>query len=136
MNRGVKAGITGLVAVHLAVTLWHGDAHQHLGVVLTPEKQAFVYVVIIVAPVVAALLVWTRAVRVGVWVFFLSMLASLLFGVHHHYVLPSADHVRHLPGGGASARSAFIASAAALAVVEFVSTFYGALCLRRLRREA
>jgi hypothetical protein len=133
LNKVMKAGIAGLVGVHFVATAWHGDAHKQLAITLPPEKEAFVYVVIILAPIIAAILVWTRQVKVGAWVFFLSMLGSLLFGVYHHYVLVSADHVQHLPNGSASVRSAFITSAAAIAVIEFVSALYGALCLRRLR---
>jgi len=76
-----------LVAIHLAVTVWHSNAHTELAIALLPLKSAFVFVVILVAPLVAASLVWTRYVLVGLWMFFLSMLGALLFGAYHHYVL-------------------------------------------------
>lgn len=133
---GMKAAITFLVAVHLVVTVWHGHAHKQLAVTLPPEKDAFVLVVIVLAPIVAALLVWTRKEVVSAWVFFLSMLGSFLFGVYHHYLVVSADHVRHLPQGSAAAQSAFIMSAGALALVELVSTLFGAFSLFRLRSRA
>ncbi|HEX6534139.1 MAG TPA: hypothetical protein VF041_06055 [Gemmatimonadaceae bacterium] len=124
-----RVAITLLVATHLAVTLWHGGAHRELAVALSPARTAFVLLVIIVAPVAAAVLVWTRWAVAGVWVFFLSMLGALIFGVHHHYVLVSPDNVAHLPPGATEAHSAFIASAATLAVLELASTLYGALRL-------
>ena len=124
-----KVALTGLVAVHLAVSLWHGTAHGQLAILLPPEKSAFVFIVILIAPIVAASLLWTRYVLAGVWAFFLSMLGALLFGVYHHYVLVSPDNIGHLPPGSPEAHSLFITSAAAIALVELASALYGAFCL-------
>jgi hypothetical protein len=132
----MKAVLTGLIAVHLLLTVWHGRAHAALAVTLSPLKNMFVLVVIVLAPILAAILVWTRYLRGGAWVFLLSMLGSLLFGVWHHYVLVSADNVHHLPGGGSGAQSSFIQSAALLALLELGATLYGAFCLVRLRATA
>jgi hypothetical protein len=121
--------ITILVAIHLAVAVWHGNAHAELAIALPPEKNAFVIMVILIAPLVAAALVWTRYVLVGLWLFFLSMLGALLFGAYHHYILVSPDNIGHLPHGGADAHSTFIASAGALALLELASALYGAFCL-------
>ena len=120
---------TGLVAMHLAAAVWHGSAHTQLAIALPPAKSAFVYLVILLAPLVAASLVWSRHFRAGVWVFFLSMLEAFLFGAYHHYVLVSPDHIGHLPGGSADARSAFIASAGVIALLELASALYGAFVL-------
>ena len=124
-----------LVAIHLAVTVWHGNAHTELAIALPPLKNAFVLAVILIAPLVAAALVWTRYVLLGLWMFFLSMLGALLFGAYHHYILVSPDNIGHLPHGGANAQSTFIATAAALALLELASALYGAFCLgsRRAR---
>ena len=126
-----KIALTGLVAIHLAVTLWHGSAHTQLGILLPPEKNAFVYIVILIAPIVAASLLWTRYLLAGVWAFFLSMVGALLFGAYHHYVLVSPDNVGHLPPGTAEAHSHFITSAAAIALLELASALYGAFCWAR-----
>lgn len=124
-----KIVITGLVAIHLAASLWHGGAHTQLAVTLSPEKNIFVYVVILIAPIVAAFLVWTRYLSAGLWVFFLSMLGSLLFGAYHHYVLVSPDNIGHLPDGSPESHARFITSAAAIALLELASALYGAFCL-------
>jgi hypothetical protein len=124
-----KIALTGLVAIHLAVTLWHGRAHTQLEILLPPEKNAFVYIVILVAPLVAASLLWTRYLLSGVWVLFLSMVGAFLFGAYHHYVLVSPDNVGHLPPGTADAHSHFMTSAAAIALLELASALYGAFCL-------
>ena len=121
--------ISALVVIHLAATLWHGDAHTRLAIGLPPEKTIFVYVVILAAPIVAAGLVWTRYISIGLWIFFLSMLGALLFGAYHHYVLVSPDNIGHLPGGSPESHSQFISSAAAIALLELLSALYGAFCL-------
>jgi hypothetical protein len=61
------------------------------------------------------------------------MLASLAFGVYHHYVAISPDHVAHLPASSPTAQSQFIWSAGAIAALEAIATIYGALRLRGLR---
>ena len=124
-----KIVITGLVAMHLAATLWHGSAHIQLAIALPPEKNIFVYIVILVAPIVAAGLVWTRYISMGLWVFFLSMLGALLFGAYHHYVLVSPDNIGHLPTGSPESHSQFIASASVIALFELASALYGTFCL-------
>ena len=129
-----KIAIAVLVAVHLAVAIWHGNAHTALAIALPPEKNAFVFVVILIAPLVAAILVWTRYVVAGVWTFFLSMLGALLFGAYHHFILVSPDNVGHLPIGSADAQAMFASSATAVALLELASALYGAFCLGSLLR--
>jgi hypothetical protein len=115
--------------VHLVATLWHGDAHQRLAIDLPPVKNVFVYLVILVAPVVAAVLVWTRRLEVGLWLFTFSMLGALLFGAYHHYVLVSPDNIAHLPHGAPRDHAQFITSAAAIALLELVSALCGAFLM-------
>jgi NADPH:quinone reductase-like Zn-dependent oxidoreductase len=132
MNRVV---ITGLVILHLGASVWHGGAHTQLAITLPPEKNIFVYVVILIAPIVAAALVWTRYLSIGLWVFFLSMLGSFLFGAYHHYVVVSPDNIGHLPGSSES-HSQFITSAAVIALLELASALYGAFCLGSRRTQS
>jgi NADPH:quinone reductase-like Zn-dependent oxidoreductase len=130
-----KLVITGLVIVHLAASIWHGGAHTSLAITLPAEKTLFVYIVILIAPIVAAALVWTRFFSIGLWVFFLSMLASFLFGAYHHYLLVSPDNIGHLPAGSPEAHSQFITSAAVIALLELAAALYGAYCLGRCRSQ-
>ena len=123
--------ITAAVIVHLVASLWHGSAHTHLGIELSTQQTLFIYLVIIIAPVIAGILVWTRYVSISLWVFFLAMLGSLLFGVYHHYVLVSPDNISHLPPGTPQALSRFVISAAVIALIELAATLYGAFCLGR-----
>lgn len=124
-----KMVITGLVAIHLAATLWHGGAHTQLAIGLPVEKRIFVYIVILIAPIVAAGLIWTRYLSIALWVFFLSMLGAFLFGAYHHYVMVSPDNIGHLPAGSPESHSQFITSAAVIALLELASALYGAFCL-------
>ena len=124
-----RIAITALVVIHLAATLWHGDAHTRLAIDLPPAKNIFVLVVILAAPIVAAGLVWTKYSSIGLWVFVISMLGALLFGVYHHYVMISPDNVHHLPAGNPEFHSQFISSAAVIALLELASALYGAFCL-------
>jgi hypothetical protein len=126
-----RTPITALVALHFAIVAVHGSAHTTLAVGLPPAKNAFVLVVIIVAPLVAAALVWTRYAIAGVWLFFVSILGAFLFGAYHHFVMVSPDHIGHLPSGDAGVQSRFILTAIGLALVELVSTVYGAFALRK-----
>ncbi len=131
-----RVAVTTLATVHLAVAIWHGSAHSALAVTLAPAKNLFVLVVIVILPVLAAVLAWTRWLKSAVWVFTLSMLAALAFGVYHHYLVVSPDHVAHLPAGSPAAQARFVWSAALLAAVEALATVHGALRLRWLRARA
>jgi hypothetical protein len=124
-----KIVITALVLIHLVASLWHGNAHAQLAIHLPPAKIFFVYVVVLIAPIVAAGLVWTRYVLVGLLVLFFSMLGALLFGVYHHFVLVSPDNIGHLPGGSPESVSQFVTSAGTIALLELTAALYGAFCL-------
>lgn len=114
---------TLLVAVHTGVLAGHGAAHRALGVELGLWREIFVAVVIVAAPLVAAVLVHTRAHRAGYRSLAVAMLGALAFGVLHHYLAISPDHVDHLPPG--DARGAFEATAAAMTVLEAAAAAVG-----------
>jgi len=131
MNRII---ITLLVIAHLASTLWHGDAHTRLSIDLPPIKTLFVLVVILAAPLIGGVLLWTRYSAVGLWIVALSMFGAFLFGLYHHYIAISPDNVAHLPGAHPEFHSQFKTSAAAIAVLELVSAAYCCFCLFNRRR--
>ncbi len=132
----VKSIVTGLVVVHLAVTLWHGDAHTALEIGLPFLENVFVYAVILAGPVLAAALIWTRHETPALWLFTAAMLGALLFGAYHHYVLVSPDNIHHLPPGTAHEHGSFVSSSAALALVELAAVLYGAFGLGERRGPA
>ena len=131
MSKGI---ITGIVTIHLVATLWHGSAHSQLAIGLPPEKNAFVFVVILIAPIVSAVLIWTRYFRIALLLFFLSMIGAFLFGAYHHYVMVSPDHIGHLPAGSPESHSQFISSAAAIALIELGGSLFGAFSLGLAKR--
>ena len=127
--------MAALAAVHLAVTLWHSGAHSELAIGLPPLKLAYAYAVIVIAPPVAAVLLWTRLATAGLWVFTLAMLGSLLFATYHHYILISPDNIAHLPEGTPAAHASFVSSAGISALLELGSALIGAFLLGRTHAE-
>ncbi len=110
------AWVTTAVVAHLIVVLLHGQAHTRLGVGLSNWQNLYVFVVIVLAPVVALVLSFTRYVRAGLWLLLASMLGSLIFGACYHYIIISPDHVAHLPAG--EARGLFRVTAVLLLITE------------------
>ncbi len=118
-----KFVITGFVIVHLAVLFWHDSAHTHLGIELSMEQTLFINIVIIIVPVVATVLVWTRPVSTGLCLLFPSILGSFLFGAYQHYVLVSPDNISHLPAGTSQSHSHFVISAGVIALLSWHQRF-------------
>jgi hypothetical protein len=127
-----KAAATIAVLAHLAVVLFHGRAHEDLRVGLNAWQNVYVLAVIVVAPLIAMLLVWTRLSRVGFWVLAVSMAGSLIFGAVYHYVIVSPDHVSHLPPG--DAQGVFRMTAALLILTELFGVVAGLWALRQNNR--
>lgn len=124
--------VTIAVVAHLIVNLAHGHAHTRLGVGLNAFQTVYVFSVILIAPLVALALSFTRLARAGAWLLFLSMLGSLVFGALYHYVIISPDNVAHLPVG--SARDLFRISAMLLVLTEVFGVVIGAVGIRRSSR--
>jgi hypothetical protein len=128
-DRKLRRLLAAIVVVHAAVALWHGSAHVHVPVPLTPLQSGFVAVVILLAPFVGAGLLWTSRKLTGAWVIAISMLASLLFGAINHFVLHSPDNVAEVPEH--AWRHAFVLSAVLVAVTEAIGTAIGAFAVRK-----
>jgi hypothetical protein len=88
-----------IVLLHALVSTAHGFAHYGLGITLSAFQSAYVLVVISLAPLLAAGLLWARRARPGFVILVLSMAASLVFGFYWHYVAVSPDNVFHLHDG-------------------------------------
>jgi hypothetical protein len=89
---------TGIVAVRALPLLLHSAAHVQLGII-PPSllTNAYILLVLFLAPLVAVGLLWTRRARVGAWLLFWSMLGSLVFELYNHYMVMSPDHVSQIP---------------------------------------
>ena len=123
MNCSAKYATTIVVLTHLLINLIHGVAHRELDVGLSPSGSVFVIVVVLILPLVALALLWTARRRIGFIILSLSMLASLLFGLYHHFVIISPDHVHSQPSSPWGI--AFIFTAYGLLITEAIGTYVG-----------
>ena len=126
-----RLALTVLAAIHLTVVLWHGATHAELAVGLSRFQTLFVFGVIVIAPLVATLLLWTRLEQFALLLYVWVISASLLFGVYHHLIAVSPDNINYLPPGSDVARQRFTISALSVAVVELIATLYSVFALFR-----
>jgi hypothetical protein len=78
---------------------------------------------VLILPLVATALVWTAKERLGLILLSLSMCGSLLFGLYHHFLVASPDHVRlqsASPWG-----IAFVLTAYGLLITEAIGAYVG-----------
>ena len=113
MSRAAKNATAIGVAIHLLINVVHGVAHRELQVGLSPSGSVFVIAVVLILPLVAMALVWADQKRLGLILLSLSMLASLLFGLYHHFLVFSPDQLHSQP--------------ASLWGIAFIFTAYGLL---------
>lgn len=122
MNRSAKYA-TAIVVAHLLVNIVHGLAHRELRVGLAPPASIFVIVVVLIFPLIAAGLVWTAEKRLGLILLSLSMFGSLLFGLYHHFLAVSPDHVHSQPASAWG--TTFVLTAHLLLITEAIGTYVG-----------
>lgn len=122
---------TAFLAIHFAIALLHDLAHRSLGVDLNLWQNIFVNAVIIWAPVVAVLMMWTRAAKAGAALFAFSMAGAFLFGLAFHFMFESPDHVGHLPPG--ELQGLFTVTAILLAITQALGAGLGAWAWLQLR---
>ena len=127
-QKDVRPTGTLIVLVHLAVVLTHGSGHTHLGIATSVWQSAFIAIVILAAPLLAMILLWTRLQRAGVYVLGISMAGSLVFGVYYHFLFASADNVFTL--GHRAWTDEFRITAVLLALIEAAGCAWSAWVLR------
>ena len=127
MNRANKF-VTVLVVTHLFINIVHGAAHQKLHVTLPPAGMLFVMIVILLGPLLALALLWTSQKRLGLLLLTVSMAASAVFGLYHHFLVRGADHVSAQPPGPAGA--VFVVTAYLLFLTEALGATLGLYFLR------
>ena len=120
---------TVFVLAHLVVSMVHGRSHESLGVGLSSWQNTYVLTVIVIAPLIAMALIWTRYARMGLLLLVISMAGSLIFGVVYHYIVISLDHVSHLPPG--DAQGLFRTTALLLVLTELFGLVVGLWGLRK-----
>jgi hypothetical protein len=128
-RRRIALMSTVVVLAHLLVSIIHGCAHDRLVVGLSPWQNVYVLTVIVIAPLVAMALIWTRYAHAGLLLLVISMAGSLIFGVVYHYIVISPDHVSHIPPG--DAQGLFRTTALLLALTEAFGVAVGFWGLRK-----
>jgi hypothetical protein len=122
-----------LILIHLVISIVHGTAHQGATVGLTTFGNVYVIVVITLAPLVAAALLFTRKKKLGALVLALSFFGSFIFGFWYHFLSSTNDNVTEVHGPW---HFTFLWTAIALAVIELAGAFLGLRMYRLTRLEA
>jgi len=119
-----------VVLAHIVINAIHGIAHQQLGVSISDFQSAYVFIVTLVAPIIAVIMLLfldkPKILLGGAWLLFVSMLASLLFGVVYHIVIPSSDNIFTVMQNPSLYSVVFTSTAVLLLIVEGVGTWVGA----------
>ncbi len=123
-----------LIAIHAIIVILHGLAHTNIPVPLSFIQSVFVDVVIVLAPIMAAVLLWTTFDRLGYWLFLTSMTGSLIFGIYNHFIAMSPDHISQVPFDGWGAL--FQVTALLLLVAEGIGCGVGVWALNPIRQQA
>jgi len=122
-----RAG-TAIVLVNLFINIVHGAAHMELQIDLNPAEKLFVALVVLAGPLLAMALLWTRWQRLGLGLMAATMAGSLAFGIYHHFMAMSPDHVGAQVAGFWG--GAFVVTACLLLLAEAVGTYIGVRFLR------
>ena len=133
----VRYGIL-VVLAHIIVNGLHGIAHQQAEVSISDLQSAYVFLVIFVAPIAAAVMLSfnrpKKMQRGGAWLLLVSMLGSLLFGFAYHIVLPSSDNIFTVMQGPSLDNAIFFTSTAILLVmIDGLGSWIGAIAVRRVK---
>ena len=119
---------TGIVLLHLLVNIVHGSAHRELRIGLTPIASAFVILVVLLFPLIAMILIWTAKKQLGLILFSASMFASFVFGLYHHFLATSPDHIHSQPDTRWG--FTFVLTSYALLIIEAIGSYVGIHFLR------
>jgi hypothetical protein len=120
----MRKGLLLVVIAHALVAGWHGLTHLKVPVELSAPQGAFIALVVMLVPLVAAALTFTRFRVQGAALVCLAMGASFVFGVAYHYVVASPDNIAAVPPGPWQGH--FIHSALAVLISEGLGTLCGA----------
>jgi hypothetical protein len=123
-----KYAATFIVLTHFGITLVHGLAHRSLRIDLSQIAAIFIIVAVVLVPLGVLPLVWTGKQRLGLILLLLSMAASFLFGLDHHFFVMSPDHVHAQPTTPWG--MTFVLTAYGLLLTEAIGTYVGIHFLR------
>ena len=116
----------------------HGPAHLQLGVSISDFQSAYVFLVTLVAPIAAVIMLLflnkPKILLGGAWLLLVSMLASLLFGLVYHIVIPSSDNIFTVMQNPSLYSVVFTSTAILLLIVEGVGTWVGVRATRMVAK--
>jgi hypothetical protein len=92
--------ITVVVLVHFAILMAHSTAHDRLHIQLSPAQSAYAIAAMLVAPLIAGGLLWTKLSRIGAGLFTLSMAGSLIFAGYNHFLSGTNDNTLQMQHTG------------------------------------
>jgi amino acid permease len=115
-----------VVILHAIVTIPHSTAHTNLHIAMDTWQTIYIFAVILIAPIVAAVLIWRRR-RSGFALLMISMIGSFLFGVYYHFIAVGSDNAFTLPAS--SWTLTFQLTAWLLAITELGGAIIGFLGL-------
>jgi hypothetical protein len=132
MAHKARSSAVVIVCLDLAVDFIHALTHTGANIWLSFLGNAFVVVVILIAPLVSLFLLYiARLEWLGALLLFLSMLAAFLFGVWNHFLLPGSDNIGDVPPG--VWQQPFQVTAVLLTILQAVGTGIGIWCLSEAR---
>ena len=124
----IRQACLWIIALHAISAIIHNQAHNKIEVSLSTSQNAFATIVIVVAPLLAAVLIWRTRQRLGAIILVVSMLASFIFGVVNHLMIDSPDQLAHISSNGWG--RIFIVTAYALMITELAGVLAGTALLR------
>ena len=111
-----------IIALHFLVSLVHGAAHSSLHIDMDLWQTVYIFVVIMIAPLLSGVLLWRRA-RLGFLLLLGSMLGALIFGGYYHFIAAGIDNVVSV--GAHSWGPVFRVTAVLLALTEAAGVLTG-----------
>jgi uncharacterized MnhB-related membrane protein len=131
IGQSVRRVSIAIIVLHAVVTVAHGAAHSTLKILMNGWQNTYIFIVIVLLPLVAGFLIWKRK-RLGYLILFLSMLGALVFGGYYHFVLAGADNVSTVGHHAMTSwAQVFQVSAVLLALVELAGVVAGVVGLKR-----
>ena len=131
-----SAFVGGLVLFHHGVAYHHGNQHTILAIDMAVWQNAFINGVILILPLLGAGLLLTRWRLPGAYAVLVGMLGALIFGIVHHYLLISPDHISHLPRAEAHVHRSFIWTAGAIAILEGLAAIGAAYLIGAFKEQS
>jgi hypothetical protein len=87
-----------IIILHALVFTPHSIAHTNLYIAMNTWQNIYIFLVILVGPIVSAILLWQRN-AVAFIVLAVSMAGAFVFGFYYHFLGISSDNVFTLPAG-------------------------------------